>query len=347
MAFTPTAVLEPVQVKPAAGSDFAQLSMRINAAGLMARRPGYYSAKVTLTVAGYLAAWVVFALVGPSWWQLAVGALLAFATTQLAFLGHDFGHRQIFRTRSPSEVAGLLLGNLGVGMSYGWWITKHTRHHANPNHEEHDPDVGIGALHWTAEQAQSRTGVMRLLARWQGWLFFPMLLLEGLSLHAAGITEIIKTPIRHRRWEAVLITAHIVIYLAVVFWLLPVGMAFAFIAVHQALFGFYMGASFAPNHKGMPIPSDDVEWDFLRKQVLTSRNVDGGPIVDFMLGGLNYQIEHHLFPSMPRANLRKAQPIVRAYCDELGVSYLSSGLVSSYVQAVGYLNEVGRSTRTA
>ena len=97
-----------------------------------------------------------------------------------------------------------------------------------------------------------------------------------------------------------------------VFAVLPPGKALAFIAIHQGLWGVYMGMSFAPNHKGMPVLTADDKLDFLRKQVLTSRNVVGGPQVDVALGGLNYQIEHHLFPSMPRHNLRKAAPSSRS-----------------------------------
>jgi fatty acid desaturase len=354
MAITTTAVLDPIDAlldeavlgAKDRASDFAQLSAQINAAGLMKRRPGYYVAKVSLTVAFYIACWVVFAFVGASWWQLAVGAVLAFATTQVAFLGHDFGHRQIFRTRRPSEIAGLLLGNLGVGMSYGWWMSKHTRHHANPNHEDQDPDVGAGALVWTPEQARTRKGIGKIWARYQAYIFFPLLTLEGLSLHVAGVQEIIKTPMRNRKWEGVLIGLHIVAYLTAIFATLPVGMAFAFIGIHQALFGFYMGCSFAPNHKGMPMMTKEDELDYLRKQVITSRNVAGGPLTDFMLGGLNYQIEHHLFPSMPRANLHKSQPIVEKFCREHDVSYLQSGVYDSYAMAISYLNDVGKATMT-
>jgi fatty acid desaturase len=294
---------------PTRTSDFASLSSRITDAGLMRRRNGYYTAKIIGTVGLFAAGWVVFAVVGASWWTLAIAAALAFATTQVAFLGHDFAHRQVFRTRTPSEVAGLLVGNLGIGMSLGWWTSKHTRHHANPNHEDHDPDVAGGALVWTQAQATSTSGAMRWLARKQGYLFFPLLFLEGLNLHVVSVKEVLTTPMRHRRTEAALLIAHFAIYFGAVFTVLPVGMAFAFIAVHQGLFGLYMGMSFAPNHKGMPILTADDELDFLRKQVLTSRNVNGGPAVDFLLGGLNYQIEHHLFPSMPRANLRRAQPM--------------------------------------
>lgn len=308
----------------------------------MKRRPGYYTAKVIATIGMLVAGWVAFAVVGVSWWQLAIAAFLGVAFTQIAFIGHDTGHRQMFRTRRPSELTGYLLGNLGVGMSYAWWMSKHTRHHANPNHEDLDPDVGTGALVWTMKQAaERRNGFTRWLTRRQGYLFFPLVLLEGLNLHAAGAIEIITVPMRNRRWEAALMITHIVLYLSAVFLVLPVGMGFAFIAVHQAVFGLYMGSSFAPNHKGMPVLTADDELDYLRRQVLTSRNVTGSVFVDFALGGLNYQIEHHLFPSMPRANLRKAQPIVRDFCAEVGVAYLESSLISSYRQALSYLNEVG------
>jgi fatty acid desaturase len=87
--------------------------------------------------------------------------------------------------------------------------------------------------------------------------------------------------------------------------------------------------------------------DFLRKQVLTSRNVRGGWLVDTALGGLNHQIEHHLFPAMPTPNLRKAQPIVQAYCAELGVPYEVTGLADSYARAFRHLHEVGAGLRPA
>ena len=108
-------------------------------------------------------------------------------------------------------------------------------------------------------------------------------------------------------------------YLAVVFLVLSPVKAVVFILVQQGLFGLYLGCSFAPNHKGMPILAADDHTDFLRRQVLTSRNVRGSWLVDFALGGLNYQIEHHLFPSMPRPNLRRAQPIVREFCRQHGL----------------------------
>jgi fatty acid desaturase len=108
----------------------------------------------------------------------------------------------------------------------------------------------------------------------------------------------------------------------------------------RRVFGFYMGCSFAPNHKGMPPLSAAEGEDYLRRQVLTSRNVRGGQFVDLLLGGLNYQIERHLFPSMPRPNLRRAQPLVAEVCAARGIPYTETGLLTSYRLVLSHLNGV-------
>ena len=123
------------------------------------------------------------------------------------------------------------------------------------------------------------------------------------------------------------------------------GIAAVFLAVQLGVFGFYMGASFAPNHKGMPIVPATVKLDFLRRQTLMSRNVRGGLFIEALMGGLNYQIEHHLFPSMPRPNLAKVQPLARAHCLRHGVAYTETSLLGSYAIVIRYLNQAGLGER--
>jgi fatty acid desaturase len=323
------------------GSDYAQLTRHIKQAGLLERRSRYYIWKITLTTAALAAGWAAFVLVGNSWWQLGVAAFLAVMFTQVGFLGHDAGHRQIFGSRRANYILGVLYGNLGIGLSYGWWVDKHHRHHAHPNTEGADPDIRPSALVFTAGEARAARGAARLVFRYQAYLFFPLLLLEGVNLHVASIRALADRTSRHRRTETALLAAHAVGYLTVVFVVLPPVKAVVFILVQQGLFGLYLGSSFAPNHKGMPILNAADRSDFLRRQVLTSRNVRGGWLTDFALGGLNYQIEHHLFPSMPRPNLRRSQALVRAFCEQHGVPYCQTSLASSYAQALRYLNTVG------
>ncbi|MFJ8718069.1 fatty acid desaturase family protein [Streptomyces violaceus] len=328
------------------GSDFARLSRKIAEAGLMGRRPGYYALRITVVAGLYVGGWAAVALIGDSWWTLAVAGFLAVVFGQVALLAHDAAHRQVFRRRRASEVSGRIAG-AGIGMGYGWWQDKHTRHHANPNHEELDPDLDPDLLVWSQDQARAAKGLPRLIGRWQAFLFFPLLTLEGFNLHVSSVKALANRSLKHRALEGTLLFAHFAVYLTAVLWLLPPGMAIAFLVVHQCLFGVYLGSLFAPNHKGMPILKGEDRPDFLRRQVLTSRNVRGGRLTDIALGGLNHQIEHHLFPSMPSPNLRKARAIVRRHCEDLGVEYVETGLITSYRLALASLHEAGAPLRNA
>lgn len=345
---TPETARRPVRpTTPKLANDFTALANLVAASGLMRRRYGYYWTKL-LAVPVVVAAMVVaFIWIGDSWWQLVTAAVFAVVLTQIAMLGHDAAHRQIFRSGRWNDWTSLIIGNLFVGMSYGWWQHKHTRHHANPNKIGADPDIELPVVSFTPEQAaRRRTGPLGWLMAHQGLFFFPVLLLEGLSLHASGVRRVFsREALRRRPIEITFLMIRIVGYLTLVFLVLSPGIAFAFLGVQLGLFGVYMGMSFAPNHKGMPIVPAGTKIDFLRRQVLMSRNVRGGRLLDTVMGGLNYQIEHHLFPSMPRPHLRKASTMIAEYCREHGVPYTQTGLWQSYGIVVRYINRVGLGER--
>jgi len=326
------------------GSDFAALTREIRGAGLLDRRHGYYLTRILINLTVFAVGCVAFVVIGDSWWQLFMAAFFAVMFTQLSFIGHDAGHKQIFRGRRANDVVGFLHGGL-VGLSYDWWVGKHSRHHANPNHEDDDPDLDLPVLAFTRDQGRRRTGFPRWMAKHQAYLFFPLLLAEGLNLHWSGFRHVWRADGERRALEAVLLVTHVTVYLGAVFVVLSPLTGIVFVLVHQGLWGFYMGCSFAPNHKGMPTLSEGHLLDFLRKQVLTSRNVRGGRWVDIVLGGLNYQIEHHLFPSMPRPNLRHAQALVEAFCDGHRIAYAQCGLLRSYRYVLRHLHEVGAPLR--
>jgi fatty acid desaturase len=337
----------PVSAPTGRWRAYTQLSRQIKQAGLLERRRGWYAAKIASNLALLAAGWVAFAALGDSWWQLATAAYLAVVFTQLAFVGHDAGHRQLFRSRRANDLVGLVQANLLVGISFDWWVAKHNRHHSNPNHEDLDPDISITALAFTADQASAKHGLVRLIARHQGWLFFPLLLLEAAHLHLASLKAVVGGSGRANLVEGLLLGAHVAGYLTAVVVVLSPLQALAFLAVQQGLFGLYLGCAFAPNHKGMPTLTEADDLDFLRRQVLTSRNVRGSWLVDWLLGGLNYQIEHHLFPNMPRPNLRRAQPLIRAFCQQHDLPYTEASVFGSYAEAVRHLHAVGAPLRLA
>ncbi|MGI8678872.1 MAG: fatty acid desaturase family protein [Jatrophihabitans sp.] len=329
------------------GSDFSLLSKQIRDARLLDRRRVSYFFRIALTVLAYAGTWAAFVLIGESWLQTITATVMGLLFTQVAFLGHDGGHQQVWRSKKANDLLGIVAGDLLTGLSYGWWVDKHNRHHAKPNHEGHDPDIGEGVLAFTTEQAAHRNGpVSKFITRNQAILFFPLLTLEGLQLHVASFLSLRDGAThKHRRLEVSLFAVHVVGYLGAIFYVLGPVQALVFVAIQQAVFGLYMGCSFAPNHKGMAIVGPGVKIDFLRRQVLTSRNVRGGWFTDFALGGLNYQVEHHLFPNMPRPSLRKAQNMVRAFCAEHSIPYTETTLVGSYAAALRSLHDLGEPLR--
>lgn len=332
--------------RPAVTSTYNELLAQVRGEGLLERRRGFYIGMFAVLTVGLLGAAAGFVLLGDSWFQLLIAAALGLIFTQFAFLGHEASHRQVFASGPRNDRAGRLIATWLVGMSYQWWMTKHTRHHANPNTEGKDPDIAFDTISFTTTDAARQRGLLAVITRRQGYLFFPLLLLEGVNLHVTSIRSLLaRGPVERRKSELVAIALRLSIYITIVFLTLPLGMAFAFLGVQLAVFGVYMGASFAPNHKGMPLLPAGTRVDFLNKQVLTSRNIRGGWEMSILMGGLNHQIEHHLFPSMPRPHLRRARELVREHCRAHDIPYTETGLVNSYRIVIRYLNRVGLAAR--
>jgi fatty acid desaturase len=304
-------------------------------------RPHAYAVKAVLIIVGIAGTAAALIVLNHTWWAVLLAPVAAVLSAQTAFFGHDAGHKQISASAKVDRRLGLVAANLLDGISYGWWQDKHLRHHAHPNQVGLDPDVGEGVIAWTERQAAEKKGCGRWFARHQAQLFLPVLTLEGWQLSVAGIRALGQRPRPSRLLESGLLLVHFTVYFGFLFVLLTPAQAVVFALVHKALFGLNLGIAFAPNHKGMLMPAAGARLDHLHKQVLTSRNVTGGPLVDFMLGGLNYQIEHHLFPSMPRPLLKMAQPVVRQYCHEVNIPYRESGFIESMREIHAYLRPAG------
>lgn len=323
-------------------SGFFELQQRVKDAGLLQRRPGTYVLRMILLGLTFTGAFTLVVTLGDTWWQLTVAVVFGVLFTQAAFLAHDGAHQQIFSNGKRNAWFSRITGNLVVGMSYGWWTRKHGRHHANPNTIGKDGDIATGALVFVPEDAATRRGFMGWLTRRQGWLFFPLLTLFALALHYNSVKSIVQNPkLKYRKTELTLLAIRFITFPALIIALLGPGLGAAFVGVQLIVFGVYMGGSFAPNHKGMKLIPKDSKVDFLTRQVLTSRNIRGGKIVDWAMGGLNYQIEHHLFPRMPSANLHKVRDIVRDHCADYGIPYTETSLIEAYRIVIRYLNRVG------
>jgi fatty acid desaturase len=321
--------------------DFSALASRVRSAGLLDRRVGYYSVKIATTVAAYAAGWAALVIVGDRWAALGIAAFLGLMFTQLGFLGHDAGHLQIFQSHRANRRFGLFVADFLIGLSFGWWVPKHNAHHAHPNQVGRDPDIGEGLVVVRSPRARPAEGAAESdepRATHQAPLFFVLMLLRSVGLHVSGVQRLVRQRDRAAAIEGVLLGVHSALYLSLIFWVLTPVKAVAFIAVQQAIFSVYLGLSFAPNHKGMPLLDGNVDMTFAERQVMTARNITGGWLTDLLLGGLNYQIEHHLFPTMPRPNLARAQRLVRDFCITSGLGYCETSAVDSYRQVARHAN---------
>ena len=150
-------------------------------------------------------------------------------------------------------------------------------------------------------------------------------MLYPLSMLIESLRYLIREKSRFRAIETLSVLLF-PLYFLFLFFLMGFWQAILVTVIHRVLFGLYISSVFVPNHMGMPILDANENPDFLRQQVLTSRNVKGHPLVDFLFGGLNYQIEHHLFPKMPRNRLRKARELVQEFLQEKSIAYHETGV---------------------
>ena len=330
---------------PPIAKAYTNVSREVREAGLLKRSQGFYAVVGIALALGFGAAATGFILLGDSWFQLLIAVGVAFLFTQVAFIGHEAAHRTVLSSGPANDrLARVLIAF--VGMSYDWWDSKHSRHHQNPNKVGKDPDIEVDTISFIEEDAVQSRGFVRAITKRQGWFFFPLLTLEGLNLHVHGFRHLLgRDKVRGRWIELSMILARFALFYTPIFLFLPLGLAFAFAGVQIAVFGVYMGASFAPNHKGMPVIAHDAKLDFFSKQVRTSRNIRGGWWATTLFGGLNYQIEHHLFPSMSRPYLSRARKIVMEHCRALDVPYTETSVLRSYAIVIEYLNRVGLAAR--
>ena len=326
---------------------YAELKQRIKEQGLLQKTIARYVTRIVVVQLLFVASLATLVLVHLFWVQCLNALLLAFITAQMGFIGHDAGHRQIFDSVKKNNFVGLAVGNLQVGMSFAWWLDKHNAHHARPNEIDSDPDIAVPIIAFTREDALTKRGFARFVTKHQAWFFFPILMFVALDLHLSSIKYLLSKDAKHPWREALLLGVYYAWYLGIIFATLPLWQGVIFIVIHQAATGLYLGSVFAPNHKGMLITEHDSQLDFLRRQVLTARNVHKHWFTDYWYGGLNYQIEHHLFPTMPRRHLAQAQRTIRAFCQEHAIAYHETSCLRSYREILTSLSEVGAPLRAA
>jgi len=252
--------------------------------------------------------------------RAAAVAALAFISVHAGFLAHEAGHRAITRDRRVAEAIGQVFNTLLTALCYSYFSHIHRRHHPHCNDRGRDPDMQSELFSMYVESARAKTGFGRLVSRHQAALIWILVWLQGFTLKIDSLQHLWRNPARTRIDQAVLV-------LHCALWLVPpvvvLGPADALLnyALVALLIGPYLGTIFLVNHIGTRVIEPDEGLHFFEQEIAVTRNLGGTRLHDFLFGGLNNHIEHHLFPSMPTARLRAARRITREFCRRHGIAY--------------------------
>jgi fatty acid desaturase len=241
-------------------SNYTELLSRVKAAGLLVKKPSFYIIRLAVISVIASGLWVAGGFIGASaldealviGFAFIIAGLLGVLGAQYGFIAHEAAHRQIFHNNKLNDWAGLFLANLFAGLSYGFWMRKHNKHHQKPNQIGQDPDIAIRVLSFTVESRDEKRGLERWVSNRQGYLFPFLLFLTGFDLLLDSMQALRRKDrsigIRVLEFGLMVVrqTAPYVIMGLMFGWL----WAIALWLIMMLVFGFFMGAAFAPNHRG-------------------------------------------------------------------------------------------------
>eukprot|EP00640_Fibrocapsa_japonica_P001772 CAMPEP_0113936246 /NCGR_PEP_ID=MMETSP1339-20121228/3192_1 /TAXON_ID=94617 /ORGANISM="Fibrocapsa japonica" /LENGTH=462 /DNA_ID=CAMNT_0000938653 /DNA_START=79 /DNA_END=1467 /DNA_ORIENTATION=- /assembly_acc=CAM_ASM_000762 len=347
---------------------YRTLRTKLVAMGMYNASIGYYIYKCLSNLAILMAS-VACVVYSGSWAVNMFGAfLLALFWQQCGWLAHDFLHHQVFENRAYGDMMGIVVGNVAQGFSVAWWKNKHNAHHAVPNLHESSPDSHDGdpdidtmpLLAWSLKMAERVRNDPwgRFFIRHQAFLYFPILLVARLSWLNQSFFYAFENIASLNPWKTkevalsksrldypVLEKAGLVVHYLYVIAMcaqMPFLRALTFFVVSQTMSGLLLALVFGLGHNGMSVYDAAERPDFWKLQVTTTRNVTSNWFTDWFCGGLQYQVDHHLFPMIPRHNLKKVHGLVESFCKEQNVKYHEANMLQGTVEVLTFLGSVSK-----
>lgn len=245
---------------------------------------------------------------------------VAFLSVQAGFLAHEAGHGALTRNRHIAVVLGHVFHTLLTGLSSSYFRHIHGLHHPHCNDRARDPDMQSAFVSMHEESARAKHGVGKLISRHQAWLLWILIGLQGFTLKSDGLS-FVRRNARRTRLDQAFLLLHFVLWLVVAGLFVGVTAALVNYTLVTVLIGYYVGSIFVVNHVGTRVIEPDESISLFEQELSVTRNLGATRLHDFVFGGVNNHIEHHLFPAMPTARLRKARRITREFCRRHGIAY--------------------------
>jgi acyl-lipid Delta6-acetylenase / acyl-lipid (9-3)-desaturase len=343
---------------------YRELRAKMVALGLFNADPLYYVYKVLSNLI-LLSISIRLAMISSLVANLAGAIFLGLFWQQCGWLAHDFLHHQVFKNRLYGDLMGIILGDLFQGFSVQWWKSKHNTHHAVPNlHEsspaaaDGDPDIDtMPILAWSLKMAETAksSSFGRFMIQWQAFFYFPVLLFARLAwAHQSWVfvfggmgqwsvknAKLDQSKMQYPTLEKLGLLGHYSGLFAIMYQM-PFLNAILFFLVAQTSCGLFLALVFGLGHNGMAVYPANQRPDFWKLQVSTTRNVTSNWFADWFCGGLQYQVDHHLFPMLPRHNLAKAHELVVSFCKAEGVSYHETDMWTGNMEVLQHLGRVSK-----
>lgn len=296
------------------------LFAEVSAAGCFRPATARTAGFATFILISYSAAYAVLLTApGIALRMLAIGTL-SFLSVQAGFLAHEAGHGAITRSRRLARCIGQVFNTLLTALCCSYFQHIHRAHHPHCNDRLRDPDMQSGIFSMYRESAYAKQGFGKLVSRHQAYLIWILVCLQGFSLKVDSFNFLRRNP-RATHADQGMLVLHCALWFGAPVLLLGFWTALLNYTLITLLDGPYLGAIFLVNHIGTRVVEPGVSPTFFVQELSTTRNLGTSRIHDFLFGGLNNHIEHHLFPSMPTARLRDARHITRAFCRRHGLSY--------------------------
>ncbi|KAJ6811783.1 delta(8)-fatty-acid desaturase 2-like [Iris pallida] len=290
--------------------------------------------------------------------HLLSAALLGFVWIQSGWVGHDSGHYNVMLTPWLNRFAQILTGNCLTGISIGWWIRNHTAHHIACNSLDHDPDLQHLPLFcisdkffssltsWYYNRKMVFDDAARFFVSIQHWTFYPVMCFARANLFGQSYVLLLSDKKVRDRWQEIVgVLIYWTWYPLLVSCLPNWPERLAFVLVSFSVTGL-QHVQFTLNHfSGSVYVGPPTGNDWFEKQTAGTVDIVCPPWMDWFHGGLQFQVEHHLFPRLPRNHLRKISPIVKELCKKHGLQYLSAPFLEANRRTIAVLRNAAMQAR--
>lgn len=279
---------------------------------------------------------------------------------QIMFTAHDAGHRGITHNFIADTLIGMFIADFCCGLSIGWWKSSHNVHHLVTNHPEHDPDIQNVPLFATSptffKSIRSSyynftylwDSFANVAVRYQAYTYYPVMGIARFNLYLLSWLHLLSprsTNLGSAAWTRPteisfmlcywFIFGYCLLWRTIPTWTLRV----AFVLVSHII-TMPLHVQITLSHWAMPTADLGDGESFPQRQLRTTMDVDCPAWLDFIHGGLQFQAVHHLFPRVPRHNLRRLQVLVREFCADTGIEYKCFGFVEGNKEVLGRLGEI-------